>query len=229
MTSDKRRKRLRYFFRHNPFYQFGQPYSTTKSTQYGSEGCTHTNIQALVKLWKGKDITHDEISRLCGYRAGQGGLTPVHLEILFKKLDLPYKMVYGLDAAEVLDYAMDRGPVLIATYYLFHPEMKDAKYLGTKADGKPNGYSRPLGSAGKDQLTGFTGGHSEILFAGRDRSDGIRDAYVHDPNHRSNLRPQEVPFDIMTLAQLRQMFNGYAIINRARRTVAAIPTEAYNG
>ena len=227
MTPRQRRIWMRKFFTENDYYQYDHP-STSKTTAGGSEGCTHENLRALIKLWHHKEVTQDEISQAVSYHTSDEGLTPTHLERAFRAFDLPYRMLFGAPAKPLITAANDLAPVLVAVYYRYHPEMFEAKYFGQRATGRANGFARPLGRAGKDQLTGFDGGHSEILLGGRERSDGITDVIVHDPNHHSNLRPAKVPYDVMTLNQFKRMYGGFATINPARRTVAAIPVEVLN-
>lgn len=228
MTPDQRRYWLRKFFEKHPYYQFGQKGDST--TEQGSEGCTHTNVQALLKIWFGKDYTQDQISEFADYKPRDQGFTPIHLEKVFKRTGLPYRMLFHARPKEILEYAADFGPVLVAVQYKYHPEWFGARYMGKKATGEDNGYARPLGKAGKNQLTGFDGGHSEIVLGPRKRRDGIIDVMIHDPNHRSIIRPEEVPWERVTLAQFAKMFNGYAQnVNPSRRTVAAVPTEVFNG
>jgi hypothetical protein len=215
---------MKNFFRNNDYYQYDHPL-TSQTTNHGSEGCTHENLRALIKLWHDKNVTQDQISKAVGYKPADEGLKPSHLVKAFQEFSLPYKVVFDAPVKSLLDAANSHGPVLIAVQYLLHPEMQGAVYAGHKATGSANGFARPLSKAGKDQLVGFTGGHSEILLAGRKRRDGITDIIVHDPNHHSSMRPKKVPYDRMTANQLKRMYDGFATINAARRTIAAIPLE----
>ncbi len=82
-----RRKKLEAIFRAKQWHQFG---AENKTTNRGTEGCTHTVLQALIYLWTGKDVTQDEISKAAGYRPEDVGMNSGHVDKVIKHYDLPY-------------------------------------------------------------------------------------------------------------------------------------------
>jgi len=221
----------RFLADHPEYQQFGQPHSYT--TIYGGTGCTHTVLQCIYHGWKGKSISQDGVSALSGYSREyaetKGGMVASQMSRFFYKAGLPYKVVFNLKPVDVLRIANQYGPVMIGMTYDWHPEKRGARYRGVRADGRPNGYAL---RNGKTQLTGFSGGHAELLVGWKeifDKNGKVlrKVAYLKDPNHGSFVRPERPAYDVVTLEQFANVYNSW---HRSHHYwYAAIPTEKFNG
>jgi hypothetical protein len=229
MTPAERRRWWRELLQSRPIFQFGQPSAGTESTDGGRRACTHTVIQALELGWHGDWITQDAISKIVGYptkeqgRKGQG-LLGSQVTRIMERLKLPYKVSYGLSPQTVIDMVEQRAPAMFAAAYSHQPEWQGYRYVGLVADGKPNGFARPLGKAGKNQLAGFDGGHAEILY-GVNRDGWLM---IHDPNHNSSARPEEPPLTLVSRHQFAAMFNAYRAVSSGGVTYAFLPTRRFS-
>lgn len=220
--------------------QFGQ--SNDSASFDGRTGCGFTVLQALALGWKNKTYTHNQIAAMVGYPTAlqmitQTGLTQSQVRTFINKAQLPYVIVPATPNArewtysEVMRRANLFGPVAVALRYDDQPEWKGKVYLGTKADGKPNGYASPLGKAGKTQLTGFENGSHLDLVLGyhviRNPNGTVNRRVVHvkDPNHGSTIRPERPPFDDMTETQFKQLYESPRKIGR--RLYAIVPTQTF--
>lgn len=211
--------------RQNPFQQFGQ--ANDIFTANGSTGCTHTVLQFLALLWNGDWYTHDELSRLVGYpnqsrygAAYRRGLRPSEVQTFLKRAGLPYRVALSLTSSQVIT-ATSMGPVGFGHAYSYWPEWKGYRYAGITADGRPNGFALPSGKAGKTQLSGFTGAHFGLLIGRDSAADRV---YAWEPNHGSPARDERPPYDQMTTAQFRAVYDSYA--RRLGRTpYAVVPTK----
>jgi hypothetical protein len=212
--------------RARPLQQFGQ--AGDISTDNGALGCTHTVLQYLALLWNGKHYTHDNISRMAGwsYPWPNRGLRPTEVQTFLRAAGLPYVVKYGMTAYQVLQ-ASAKGPVGFGHSYSYWPEWYQYRYAGRTADGSPNGYARPLRLAGRTQLAGFVppnDAHFGLLLGwDESQSSGSFRVVAWEPNHNSPSRPEEPPYDYMTSAQFRRVYESYQRVLR-RTPYAIIPT-----
>jgi hypothetical protein len=223
MSSKPRLDRALALRRSRPIQQFGQ--GDDYYTFNGATGCTHTVLQTLALLWRGKFYSHDEISRLAGYpppgsNRGRRGLSPSEVMRFCNAARLPYKLAWGLSSSQVLQRS-NYAPVMFGHAYSWTPEWKGYRYGGLTADGRPNGFASPSGRAGKTQLSGFTGAHASLLLGYL--PDPYR-AYVHEPNHGSPTRSEKPPYDIYAFRNFRPMYDSYRTVLR-RTAYALIPTK----
>ncbi len=212
--------------RENPWLQqFGQP--ADYSAFGGATACTHVVLQALALVWKGKRLTIDQISTLAGYdreRNSEGfirGMNNTEFATVCAKLGLPYSIVFGLSASDMVRYS-NRGPVFYGMRYGSHPDWRGYVYDGVTAK------SPYAIKGGATQLTGFENGRHAVLLAGyRTMVDatgtvvGYR-AWVKDPNHGSGSRPERPGYDEITVAQAKREYTAYLQAGAAN-TYAAIP------
>lgn len=213
-----------------PTQQFGQ--ADSSYTAGGATGCTQTVLQYLALLWTGKWHSHNEISKMVGYpnmsllpSAKRRGMVPAEVSAFIKKVGIPYTVVFDWPIEKVIA-ASQLAPVGIAVAYGWVPEWKGFRYKGIVSDGKPNDYARPLGKAGKTQLSGFSGGHMSV-FLGTAVQDNCTDAIrlYWEPNHGSALRPEKPPFDEISPLQLKNVYESYHKV-LGRRLYAIVPTKA---
>jgi hypothetical protein len=207
-------------------HQFGQ--ANDYYTFNGATGCTHTILQWLIYLWKGKKVSQDTISKVAQYplpgrNGAQRGLTPTEVTRVVKYYGLPYKIVFGLTAKEVRSYSK-KGPVGFGHAYSWWPEWKGYIYAGVKADGRPNGYATPTGAAGKNQLKGFTGAHFGLLLGIATDPDAPDLVYAWEPNHGSPSRPQKPAYDRMRVSQFDAVYDSYRKV-LGRTSYALVPTK----
>lgn len=201
--------------RQRPTGQFGQANDATVAN--GAVACTHTWLQFLAWLWTGKWYTLDQVSAMAGYPRNAGrGMRPAEVATFIRRAKLPYVIRWGLTAAQILTYS-NRGPVMVAHIYREWPEWRGYRYGGQTADGRPNGYARPYGKAGKTQLTGFEDGRHMGGILGY---LGSSEVYVMDPNHGSPSRPEKVAYDVISTAQLSRIIKSFS------PTYAVIPTRS---
>jgi hypothetical protein len=206
-----------------PFAQFGQANDTR--TANGSTGCTDTVLQFLALLLKKRWYTHDQIRGAVNNRTPSKGLSYPQVAYWLESIaKLPYKVALGLSADQILSYARTRGPVLVGEMYYQHPEWRGYRYQGARATGRFNGYAHPAGKTGKNQLTGFVGRHAVLVIAVAPIPDwdGTTGVYIFEPNHNSSARPEDVAYDVITVAQFKRLMVTYAAANG--KTYAAIPT-----
>jgi len=208
-----------------PFQQFGQAYDY--ATQGGATGCTDTCLQYLALLWTGRLYTHDRIRSLTGAPRTRG-LRPSEVQSFCTRVGLPYQVRFGMSAYSVLQ-ASERGPVGIAHSYSYWPEWRGYRYAGRTADGHPNGYAGPLGAAGRTQLAGFSppnDAHFGVLLGwDSSLSTYTRRVAAFEPNHDSPSRPENPPYDQMTSAQFRRVYESYRRV-LGRSLYALVPTRS---
>lgn len=220
---------LEFARRHLWLQQFGQP--NDDLTGGGRTGCGFTVLQFLALLWRGRTYTHNGIARLVGYpnavqRSAGSGLWPSQIAAFCRLAGLPYAIAEGWTVGQAMRRANLYGPVAFTVRYGDQPEWRGYRYLGTLADGRPNGYASPLGRAGKTQLTGFeNGSHLELLLCYHVRRAAPippakygavigRTFHLKDPNHGSELRPEKPPFDDVAQAQFERLFASSRTIGR---------------
>jgi hypothetical protein len=210
MTYPTRTIRAMSVRRANPFQQFGQ--TDDESTRNGADGCTHTVLQFLARLWLNKQYSHDQVSMLAGWASGARpgrGLYPSEVQRFCSRTGLPYQVRFGLSAYDVLKLS-ERGPVGFGHKYDYWPEWRGKVYFGVRADGYPNGYAGPLGQAGRTQLSGFTGAHFGVVLGwDADQATNARRVVAWEPNHNSPSRPEDPAYDLMTSHQLRVVYESY--------------------
>lgn len=217
--------------RARPAQQFGQ--SSDVSTFAGATGCTHTVLQFLAYLWKNRWYTHDDISRYAGYpfptyNIHRRGLRPSEVQAFCNRVGLPYVIRYRMTYLELLR-ASARGPVGFGHSYSYWPEWKGYHYGGRTADGSPNGYAKPLLHAGRTQLSGFSppnDAHYGLLLGWDDDASALTARVAAwEPNHGSPSRPEKPPYDLMTTAQFRRVYDSYTKV-LGRTPYALIPTRS---
>jgi hypothetical protein len=212
--------------RTNPFQQFGQ--AGDMYTFGGAAGCTHTVLQYLALLWKGRWYSHDQISIMVGYpkpayNGRMRGLYPSEVRTFIYKAGLPYKVVNSMSAYDVLQKT-SLGPVAFGHAYSWVPEWYSFVYNGIRADGRPNGYAQPFDKAGKTQLSGFTGAHMGVVLGWDSaQSPSQPRVYIWEPNHNSPSRPENPPYDKVTSAQFRNVYESYRRV-LGRSLYAIVPT-----
>lgn len=202
--------------RSKPFGQFGQ--ANDYLSNNGATGCTDSVLQFIALFVKGVWYTHDQIRKRVGHTNRFTGLNSNEVGAWFRSVGLPYVVKFNLSVDQMLSLSRTRGPILIGEMYSHHPEWSGYVYNGIKADGKPNGYARPTGAAGKNQLTGFTGRHAILLLGYTDSTH----VYVFEPNHDSPGRPQNVAYDVITVTQLRNLVAAWQ--RSTGNTYCAYPT-----
>lgn len=220
---------------HREIQQFGQ--ANDDWVWGGRTGCTHAICQFLALLWKNRQLTLNQVNALAGMphnakdsRGRPRGMNNIELARFFAATGLPYAIKFGLSIETILSYS-NRAPVLIAVRYGSGPEWKGFHYNGVTADGKPNGFARPTGAAGKTQLTGFENGRHADLVLGylpvKDKTGKtIRyDEWRKEPNHGSPARPEKPPFDVITTTQGRREYEDYHRL-LGNKLYAAVPTKA---
>ena len=225
MSSKPRLDKAMLSRRRHPIQQFGQ--GDDESTWNGATGCTHTTLQNLALLWKGRMYSHDQISMVVGYPfrpASRRGLRPSEVETFCRYAGLPYKVCWGMTAMEVLRKS-NAGPVGFGHVYGWTPEWTGYRYNGIKADGRPNGFAHPSGDAGKTQLTGFErGAHMSLLLGYLPNDTFTYAVYVHEPNHGSASRPERPYYDWYSKDQFLRMYDSYHKV-LGRTPYALVPTK----
>lgn len=197
--------------RAHPFGQFGQ--TNDYLSNNGATGCTDTCLQFLAKLIKNTWYTHDQIRRKVGHYNRSTGLTSTEVGAWFRAVGLPYVVKFNLTADQMLSLSRSRGPLLVAEIYGWHPEWKGV------GDGRPNGFSRPLGASGRNQLN-WSGRHAIVLLGYKDSNN----VYVMEPNHDSPGRPANVAYDVITMGQFRALVAAWK--RSVGNTYCAYPTRA---
>lgn len=208
-----------------PFQQFGQ--ANDYATQGGAVGCTDSCLQYFALLWTGKWYTHDRIRQITGAPRTRG-LRPDEVQAFCNYAKLPYQVRYGLTANTLLQLSA-KGPVGFGHSYSYWPEWRGYRYAGRTADGYPNGYAGPLNAAGRTQLAGFVppnDAHFGIVLG----YDGSLSTYTRrvaafEPNHDSPSRPENPPYDQMTSAQFRKVYESYRRV-LGRSLYALVPTRS---
>lgn len=218
---------------HPEIQQWGQ--NNDASTWNGHTACGHTCIQALILGWTGKMVTFDEISEAAGYpnmrqKARQWGINSTQVIRALAHFGITYQFVRWA-WADLEVHSMTHGPVLFGCAYSAQPHWYGFKYGGKVADGVPNGYARPLGEAGKTQLSGFNGGHAELLLGTkkvRNRDGSIRriDDFIKDPNHGSTVRPEQPAYDIILSSQGEKLYGSWSELGGGSRW-AFVPLDVH--
>jgi hypothetical protein len=197
--------------------QFGQ--GDDESTYNGATGCTHADLQVLIKAKTGTTYSHDEISKIAGYpwpgsnpgRRGMRWSSDPDSEVMkvVRHFNLPYYPHFvdsylTADVWQGVKNAVSRGPAMIAVRYLHQPQHRNFVYQGKKADGHPNGFALVNG---KTQLSGFTGAHADLWVDYYRNTNGIWVHHVKDPNHNSPSRPENPAFDTIRDSQMKALIN----------------------
>lgn len=223
--------------RHPELQQFGQ--SHDDAAWNGMTACTHVICQCLEAIWNRNIISINDVNRIAqmpyrprSYNARLGeyqprGMNNIELNRFLEARRIPYKIVWGVSMTDLLSYS-NRGPVFYGMRYGSAPEWRDFVYNGIRADGRPNGYARPARHAGKTQLAGFTGRHAVLLLGYRAMYDTRgnfvrRDAWRKEPNHNSPSRPENPPFDIITVSQASREYRDFRDV-LGGTLYAAVPT-----
>jgi len=213
--------------------QFGQ--SNDGSAWDGKVACTHTCWQFIILVWRNKRYTIDQISKFAGYpyRAKNpvtGDMRGFNLEEqkrLIDQLNLPYVLKLSKPWNDIYDY-LKRGPVLYGVRYGSEPDWRGYRYMGVKADGKPNGFAI---SKGRTQLIGYENGAHAVVTVGPRQlldvsGDVVRKELLRkDPNHHSGSRPEKPPFHVIKMAQAKEEYDSYHDI-LGRSTFAFVPTKS---
>jgi hypothetical protein len=201
-----------------PFHQFGQ--ANDSRSNNGATGCTDTCLQFLALLVKGIWYTHDALRTRVGHRNPWSGLTYGEVSALATTLNLGYRVELGLSFEQIVSLVRTRGPVMIGEMYGQHPSWRGFRYFGRLASAVPNGFAKPLGKAGRTQL-GPTFRHAIVIVA-IGTLNGAQVAYIFEPNHNSPARPEDPPYDVVTMSQLRRLLDTYRATNG--KTYALHPT-----
>jgi hypothetical protein len=219
--------RLKESRRRHPFGQFGS--ADDECTDNGSLGCTHTVWRFIAWAYKGRWYSHDQLSKLSGYPCGGGstnrGMRVSESQALCRALGLPLVYKGNLSSSDLLR-ASRIGPCMFAIRYGDWPNW--AHYGGVT---RPRPWARPTDKAGRNQFSGFTGGHACALlgYVAVRTSSGTfvrNDAYVFEPNHDSPARPENVAFDIVTQTQLNAAYRAVVTKLGWSATMAFVPSRA---
>jgi hypothetical protein len=199
--------------RASPFGQFGQ--ANTSLSSNGATGCTDTCLQFLTRLVKGVSYSHNQIRQKVGHRNPLTGLNSTEVGAWFRAMGLPWVVKFNLTADQMLSLSRSRGPVLVAEIYGYHPIWRG--YRGAPAH-PVNGVARPVGAAGRNQFN-WSGRHAIVLIGYTD----LNTVYVMEPNHVSGGRPQQVAYDVITVAQFRALVAAWK--RSTGNTYCAVPTK----
>jgi hypothetical protein len=208
--------------------QFGQ--GSDYSAFDGATACTHVVLQALALIWLGRRLSIDQISALARYYRERNvlgqprGLNNVEFSTVCLELELPYTVVFGLSASDMVRYS-NRGPVSYGMRHGSHPDRRGYVYRGVSA-------RAPYAiRGGQTQLTGFENGRHMDLFLGyrttetsAGRTNGYR-GWTKDPNHGSSARPERPPFDEVTVQQVQREYLDF-LKTGANNVYCAIPTRS---
>lgn len=200
--------------------QFGQ--TGDASTLNGALGCTHTILQYLLLLWKGRRLSHDQISLLAGYpfpddNPTRRGMTNMEVGVFCAEVDLPYEWAFDLTPSQILQKS-NIAPVLLGVKYKDWPA---AKSMGVPPrNGFRNGNASRFGA---DQSAGFDGGHAVALI-GYETMYGAPLIYAKEPNHGSQARPKRPDYDTMTSSQFSNAAKSWKKLYPAGNTYALVPT-----
>jgi hypothetical protein len=190
-------------------YQFGQANQELVMSGGKSVGCGDTSVQLAVRIIKDKKVSLNRVRRASGAIHYTGYSSNSQLLKAFRAFGIEYRDALNLTPAMVKTCASKYGPVLMLYTYGWHPEWQGYTHGGRTADGEPNGYSRPLGKSGRNDMffgtpvtgvTGKNGGHwATVCTIWRD------DFIVRDSNHNSPARPERPAWDKLTAAQMSKM------------------------
>lgn len=211
-------------------WQFGQ--AQDQLTFDGMTACGHTCVQFIVGLVKRRLVTLNDVARAVGYpdarqAAFHIGLYERQVIEALKHFGIGYEIRGDLSARELIDIAHQRGPVIIEYVYGWTPERQGYTYRGVRADGRPNGYARPLGTTGKTQLVGFEDGyHYSLLLSYYKRGSERERVYFRDTNRDSLPRPESSAYDVISQAQFARMYRSLDGPGGKGYLWAAIPKKA---
>lgn len=214
--------------------QFGQP--ADDWVWDGKTGCTHTCWQKLLKLWKGRVVSLNQVNALAGMPHNAVTITPTGQRVprgmriaesktLVAATGLPYVYRENPTMAQIRDWAK-RAPVLYGARYGSMPDKRGYVYKGVTADGKPNGFAR---LNGRTQLTGAEEIRHAVLLccerAVRSSTGALLrvESLRFDPNHGSSSRPERPPYDIISPAQLAKEYADYSATRFAFVPTRALP------
>lgn len=229
---------IEWYEEHPDQFQFGQ--RNDVSTYNGSTGCTHEFVQSMHLAIHGIFLTHDEISKLCGYpwpennpfmRGMRASTDPSEeLNTCIRKLNLPFvirfyqRMTDGLYTA--LCVMSNDGPMGVAVNYPYIPRNK------SKAIGALNGTAEVGGAT----QTGLVGGHLATWIGYDKRTDAHPASskpiarwhhWWHDPDHGSMSRPERPAWDRYTATQgkaLIESIHTVRIAGASRHIMVIAPT-----
>lgn len=217
-------------------FQFGQPLSTHRLIR-DDNACGPNAMQIVDHVWSGSDnITMDDIVRAGVPIADRDelvtrGLLFSEMERAAEVLGLPYVGRRDLSAEQVLQIAKHLGPVIFVCKYTYWPEWKGYVYYDVEADAKPNGFARPWGQAGRNQVFGFDGGHYGVVLSSkwRRKPESHTDVWLRDPNHASVVRPEKPHYDIVRGGQFERLYESARLTTLSRQPWALVPTVALGG
>jgi hypothetical protein len=180
-------KVLRFAKDRRDIQMFGQP--DDGDVWDGKTSCTHTVWQFIFEFFKDKPITLNEINTKAGMPknatsdgVNMRGMRPDEAKRLIKKLDLPYRLVFGASFKSLRAH-LEKGPVMYAMRYGSAPEWRGYRYRGVKAES-------PFAlHAGTTQLEGFNKGrHAVLLLADRQVLGGTAKEGTVTRNAGANVR-----------------------------------------
>lgn len=214
-------------------FQFGQQRGHNLIPE--GNACGANVIQRIVNIYNGERVSMDRVVRAAGADPDELRHRGLYTSEMMRALQrlVPqalYTAASGtLTYEQASDLARTNGPVIFIARYGEWPEWQGYQYRGVKADGKPNGYAKPIGAAGKTQLTGFDNGAHYGLLLSSGQFPRWTKHWVHDSNHNSVVRPEEPLWDEMNMTQWAHLFTSGADVTRSRRTWAAYPTAKLGG
>lgn len=200
--------------RAHPFGQFGQ--ANDALSNGGATGCTDTCLQFFARFVKNVAYTHNQIRMKVGHTNPKTGLNSTEVGAWFRAVGLPYVVRFNLTVDQMLSLSRSRGPLLVAEIYGAHPVWKGYRGAPTRP---VNGFARPTGASGRNQFN-WSGRHAIVLLGYTDSTH----VYVMEPNHDSGARPQNVAYDVITVAQFRALVAAWK--RSVGNTYCAYPTKA---
>lgn len=175
-------------------FQFGQP-GVPWSLQ--KVACTDTCVQMVIRFFKDKTISLNEIRRDAGQVPYGKGLTVTQaLRALALNGVSNYRWDVGYNRANMLA-RLKLGPVIVSTNYRYYPAWKGhCTNTASKAE-----------VGGKTDCS-FTGAHAVLVIKAIPIYSASRvvgyEYLVRDPDHNAPARPEKPKYDRMSEAQLKK-------------------------
>jgi len=179
---------------YEPKFQFGQP-GVPWALQ--KVACTDTCVQMVIRYYKDRTISLNEIRRDSGQVPYGTGLTVTQaLRALSLNGVSNYRWITGYNRAFMVA-RLKLGPIIVATNYRYYPAWK----------GHCSSTISKAAVGGKTDCT-FTGAHAVLVIKAMPvyGSSGITgyEYLVRDPDHDSPSRPERPRYDRISEAQLKK-------------------------
>lgn len=213
-ATERRTKILRYA--RTPYGlrgQFGQ--GDDELSFNGSTACGINAVQWVGGL-HGQHATLDEIAKSVGYptilqKALKIGFFEYQVINALRHMGIEYEAHTDLTANDLLQIMTHRGPIIYKTRYGVIPQWKFYHYAGHTADGKANGFARPVGEAGANQIVGAENVRHFVVGVSTevDSHRRHRRVWKHDPNHGSKRRPELPPYDVTSEHQFEVEYKAF--------------------